>query len=79
MDKSHNALGWTKTITIHIKNDMCLMFYILFYISHLWCDNQDYKYQNHIHHTSPENETEWDGSTLCYFLQDVCLLIGSFI
>jgi hypothetical protein len=68
MDKSHNGHGWTKTITLHIKNDMGLIFCTLSYISHLWCDNQDYKYQNHVHRTSPENETEWDGSTPMLFL-----------
>jgi hypothetical protein len=60
IDKRYDGHAWTRTSTSHIKNDMSLTFCTASCIGHLSCDNQDYKYLNRIHCTSPMNETEWD-------------------
>jgi hypothetical protein len=68
MDKKHNGHAWTKTIILHIKNDIGLTFCTSSCVRNLLCNNQDCKYLNHVLCTSPKNETKWDGSTLTSFL-----------
>jgi hypothetical protein len=68
MDIHHDSHAWTKTITLHIKNDMNLTFCTSTCVGHLHCENQVCKYIACIHHTSLMNVIEWNGFTLTTFV-----------
>ena len=67
MDKRHDGLAWTRTNISHTKNDMGWTFCIASCVGHLGCNNQDCKYSNCIHCTSPMNKTKWDGFNTTLF------------
>jgi hypothetical protein len=68
MDKRYDGYAWTKTITLHIKNDMGLTFRTSSFVGHFCYDNQDCEYLSRFHRIYPLNEIEWDGSTSTSFL-----------
>jgi hypothetical protein len=68
MDKQHDGHAWTKSITLHIKNDMGLTFCTSSYVGHPRRDNQDCEYLSLVHYTYSLNEIEWDGSNPTIFL-----------
>jgi hypothetical protein len=67
-DKQHDGHAWTKSITLHIKNDMGLTFCTSSYVGHPRRDNQDCEYLSLVHYTYSLNEIEWDGSNPTIFL-----------